>query len=140
MAIYYFEEDIDSITLKKRDLNKWFKNCIFDFKFQVGDINYIFCSDNYLHQINVKYLNHDYFTDVITFNNNMDDIISGDIYISVDRISENAELYNTTFYDELYRVMIHGLLHLLGFNDKTNKQQIEMRRMEDLYLSKFIKN
>lgn len=140
MAIYYFEEDIDSITLKKRDLNKWFKNCIFDFKFQVGDINYIFCSDNYLHQINVKYLNHDYFTDVITFNNNMDDIISGDIYISVDRISENAELYNTTFYDELYRVMIHGLLHLLGFNDKTNKQQIEMRRMEDLYLSKFIQN
>lgn len=140
MAIYYFEEDIDSITLKKRDLNKWFKNCIFDFKFQVGDINYIFCSDNYLHQINVKYLNHDYFTDVITFNNNMDDIISGDIYISVDRISENAELYSTTFYDELYRVMIHGLLHLLGFNDKTNKQQIEMRRMEDLYLSKFIKN
>ncbi len=136
MAVYYFDEDVKTTKIKKRKLNAWIKSCVSDYDKRVGDINYIFCSDEYLKEINIKYLDHHYFTDVITFNNNIDDIVSGDIYISIDRVAENADDYNVKFINELHRVMIHGVLHLLGFNDKTEDEQKEMRAMENLYLGK----
>ncbi len=136
MAIYYFEENISSLNLKKRFLNSWIKECILSYSKKVGDINFIFCSDEYLKEINIEYLNHHYFTDVITFNSNEGDILSGDIYISVERVKENAQIYSVDFMNELYRVMIHGVLHLVGFNDKTDEESTQMRLQEDFCLSK----
>lgn len=103
---------------------------------QAGDINYIFCSDEYLMNINVEYLNHHALTDIITFDTSeTDDIISGDIYISVDRIKDNAAAFETNRDDELHRVLVHGILHLVGYGDKTRKQKSQMREKEDAYLS-----
>ena len=101
----------------------------------MGDINYIFCSDNYLHQINFQYLDHDTFTDIITFDQSDKDQIEGDIFISIDRVHENANERNISFVNELHRVMIHGILHLLGYNDKTPKEKQLMREKEDECLS-----
>ena len=101
---------------------------------EVGDIVCLFCDDNYLLNINIKYLNHDYFTDVITFDYSEKNILSGDIIISSERIKENSVIYNTSFKEELYRVMIHGILHLMGYKDKTKSEKKKMRRLEDLYM------
>ena len=100
------------------------------------NLNYIFCSDSYLHKINLKYLNHDELTDIITFDNaETDGIIEGDIFISIDRIRENSLDFNKSFENELYRVIIHGVLHLAGYSDKNKIEKIEMRKLEDKYLS-----
>ena len=99
-----------------------------------GNLTYIFCSDTYLLEMNKQYLAHDTYTDIITFNYNEGHYISGDIFISVDRVKENAKSFKTTFEDELHRVMAHGVLHLLGFNDKTKKDEAEMRKMEEMAL------
>ena len=104
---------------------------------EVGDIVCLFCDDNYLLNINIKYLNHDYFTDVITFDYCEKDIISGDILISLERVVENAKKYNVSFLTEFYRVVIHGLLHLLGYNDKTKSEKELMRKKENYYLLKY---
>lgn len=104
---------------------------------EVGDIVCLFCDDNYLLNINIKYLNHDYFTDVITFDYCEKDIISGDILISLERVVENAKKYNVSFLAEFYRVVIHGLLHLLGYNDKTKSEKELMRKKENYYLLKY---
>lgn len=102
----------------------------------IGSINFIFCTDAYLHEMNVKYLNHDTYTDVITFDYTENPPeISGDIFISSERVRENAKQFGTTFVMELHRVMIHGLLHLAGFDDKTAREQQQMRSKEDYYLS-----
>lgn len=104
---------------------------------QVGDINIIFTNDELLYDINKIYLNHDYYTDVITFPFNEPGIISGDIYISIDRVKENAKLYGDgDFMNELNRVIIHGILHLLGYDDHTKEEQQTMRLKEDSYLAK----
>ncbi len=99
-----------------------------------GELSFIFCSDNYLLEMNKNYLNHDYYTDVITFDYCENDIVSGDIFISIDRIKENAKIYKTTFQNELHRIMIHGVLHLVGYSDKTDKEQKQMREKENFYL------
>lgn len=99
-------------------------------------LNFIFCSDEYLHKINVEYLNHDTYTDVITFPYSEGKIIEGDIFISIERIQENAEKFKVDFENELHRVMIHGVLHLLGFGDKTVEDKAQMTQKEDEYLSK----
>ena len=104
---------------------------------EVGDIVCLFCDDNYLLNVNIKYLNHDYFTDVITFNYCEKDIVSGDILISLERVVENAKKYNVSFLTEFYRVVIHGLLHLLGYNDKTKSEKELMRKKENYYLAKY---
>ena len=104
---------------------------------EVGDIVCLFCDDNYLLNINIKYLNHDYFTDVITFDYCEKDIVSGDILISLERVVENAKKYNVSFLTEFYRVVIHGLLHLLGYNDKTKSEKELMRKKENYYLLKY---
>lgn len=100
----------------------------------IGDISIIFVSDSYLLEMNQKYLNHDYFTDIITFDYCEMNIVSGDLFISLDRVHENAETFNVDFLTELHRVMIHGLLHLCGYKDKTLEEEGLMRELENKYL------
>ena len=121
--------------LKEKDrITIWLEHVIgMKHKFP-GDLTFIFCSDEYLLSINKQYLAHDELTDIITFNYNDGHYISGDIFISVDRVKENAAQYKTTFEDELHRVMAHGVLHLLGYNDKSKTESAEMRKMEELAL------
>jgi rRNA maturation RNase YbeY len=104
-------------------------------KKKTGDISFIFCSDEYLLGINQQYLEHDYYTDIITFDDVSGELISGDIFISVDRVRENAEIYGQSFSDELHRIIIHGVLHLLGYKDKEPDQKEIMTGKEDYYLS-----
>ena len=103
----------------------------------LGDVNYILCSDAYLLDINRQYLNHDYYTDVISFDYCEDNVISGDIFISVDTVADNAKEYGVTFEKELARVMIHGVLHFIGYNDKSDEEVPVMRAKENQYLSLF---
>lgn len=136
-AINFFNEDV-TVTLKgKRVLRKWLNDCATEEGVKVGALNYIFCSDSYLLAMNRRYLNHDTFTDIITFP--MTDTpkdISGDIFISFERVRENAREYGVAVSDELARVMVHGMLHLLGLDDKTATQKKRMRSMENQYLEK----
>ena len=115
---------------------KWISSSISDEGFKEGEINYIFCSDDYLLDLNVKHLNHNTLTDIISFDYTMGKFISGDIFISIDRVIENAKSFNVSFEDELHRVMIHGILHYCGYKDKSIEDKFEMRSKEDLYLSK----
>ena len=102
---------------------------------ELGDISIIFVSDQYLLEINQKYLNHDYFTDIITFDYCEDNVISGDLFISVDRVKENADSFNVDELTEIHRVMIHGVLHLCGYKDKTEEEEKNMRLLENKYLN-----
>lgn len=112
-------------------LKRWIKEVIQSGSCTVGDVNYIFCSDDYLLSINRQYLSHDYYTDVITFDYVEDNRISGDIFISVDTVRANSEEYGTTFEDEMLRVMIHGVLHLMGYDDHEESDVAAMRAKED---------
>ena len=136
-SIYYFSEEI-SFKLKDEEVaSGWILKSFEEEKKQLGVLNFIFCSDSYLHQLNVAYLSHDTLTDVITFpyHNKDEKLIEGDIFISIDRVKENAQLYNASFQMELYRVMIHGCLHLMGYFDNTEEDKKAMRIKEDYYLS-----
>ena len=134
--ILYFSEDIKFLLKNKNNLRKWIKASISHEKMWVGSINFIFCSDKYLLQLNQKYLNHNTYTDIITFDNSdSQHEISGDLYISVERVRENSKQFSGSFVIELQRVMIHGILHLLGYNDKSSKDKETMRNKEDYYLS-----
>ncbi len=133
--IEIFNEDIIPLKLSKTHINKHIKYLINNEIMKMGNISLIFCSDNYLLDINIKYLNHNYFTDIITFNYVEGEIISGDLFISIDRVKENAIEFETMWIKELYRVIFHGLLHLIGYNDKTEEEKKIMRIKEDLYLS-----
>lgn len=140
MAINFFNEDIKSSGLKKLNLVKnLLKKCIAENGKKTGNINFIFCSDEFLKGFNKEYLNHDYYTDIITFNNNEGNIISGDIYISTERVEENAIKFEVDYLNELHRVIIHGLLHLLGYKDKKPSESKEMREQEDYWLNIFEK-
>jgi rRNA maturation RNase YbeY len=130
---------IENISFKLSNCQKlktWIKQVAADEGKTLGDVNYIFCGDDYLLSINKTYLNHDYFTDVITFDYSERLVISGDVFISVDTVRTNAQEYNVPFEDELCRVMIHGILHLCGYKDFSKKEKIAMREREDLYLAK----
>ena len=118
----------------------WISACVKSNNFELGEINYIFVDDIYLHKMNKKFLNHDTFTDIITFDYSDENLLSADIYISIDRVKENAEKFKVEFYNELSRVLIHGILHLMGFKDKTEEEKMEMRKQENLCLKnlKFI--
>ena len=135
MSLNYYFEEIDEFTFSEKT-NEWIEKIIQSEKKEAGDISFIFCSDHYLLGINKEFLNHDYFTDVITFDYVEGDKISGDIFISIDRVKENAETFNVTFKNELNRVMIHGILHLLGYKDKSVQEKQLMTHKEDEYLSK----
>lgn len=117
-------------------ISEWICNAIKEENFTAGEVNYIFCSDDYLHKINLDFLNHDTLTDVISFDYSENKTISGDIYISVDRVKENTIIFSTAFNQELARVIIHGALHFCGYKDKTKHQIQQMRSKEDYYLSK----
>ncbi len=134
--ILFFSEDISFTLKEKRKIRSWIKMAIDDNQMQLQSINYIFTSDNYLSNINQEYLKHNSLTDIITFNQSPDpNVIESDIYISVDRISDNSKYFNLPFTKELHRVMIHGVLHLIGFNDKKESEKKEMRKKENHYLA-----
>lgn len=133
--ISYFTEDTD-FRFKGRALNnRWLRMVAESEIKRVGDLSIIFCSDNYILDVNMRYLQHDYFTDIITFDYCEGNRLSGDLFISVDSVRENALFYGTVFSDELNRVMVHGLLHLIGYDDHTEEDQKTMREKEDYYLS-----
>ncbi len=137
LPIHFFLEDI-SFTLKQKGLIRlWVKNTIVEEGFKLKELNFIFCSDNYLLSMNQDYLKHDTLTDIITFDNSEQKrVIVGDIFISLERIRENAQSFKVTTESELHRVMIHGTLHLLGYADKGKEAKALMTSKEDLYLSK----
>ena len=132
--IRYFQEDILFELKQKMQNNRWLKMVAGSEMRRIGAINIIFCSDNYILDVNMKYLQHDYFTDIITFDYCEKDILSGDLFISIDSVRENAQFYGTEFVDELNRVMVHGLLHLIGYDDHTEKDIAVMRQKENYYL------
>lgn len=134
MSIQYFNEDVPLPKLKKRKSTKWIKETILSEGKRVGDISFIFCSDIYLLEVNKTYLDHDYFTDIITFDYVEGTLVSGDIFISVDRVRENSIEFKTTFENELNRILIHGVLHLVGYKDKNKKDKLLMTEKEDFYL------
>ena len=134
-SIHFHQEDIFFQIQNIKALRSWIANSIFKENKSVGQLSFIFCSDNYLLKINKKYLNHDFFTDVISFDHSEENHISGDIYISIDRVKENAKEFGYSLKDELHRIIIHGLLHLLGYSDKTQELKATMKEKEDFYLS-----
>jgi probable rRNA maturation factor len=136
-SIFFFKEGIKFRLLHGNDLKLWLTKIVTKENRIISNINYIFCTDIYLRRINKKFLSHDYFTDIVTFDNSTSKkFLEGDIYISIDRILANSKTYNTSFKDELHRVMAHGVLHLLGYDDTNKKKKEEMRRMEDYWLGK----
>ncbi len=129
MIEFYFESDFEMANT--RAFSTWINRIITSENYQVGQITYIFCDDIYLLGLNQRYLNHDTFTDIITFDYREGKNLSGDIFISTERVEENAQIYKVTFHHELLRVMSHGLLHLMGYKDKSEAQRLEMRKKED---------
>ncbi|HKJ06700.1 MAG TPA: rRNA maturation RNase YbeY [Flavobacteriaceae bacterium] len=115
----------------EEDLSNWVSKCIEANGFNIGEINYIFCDDEYLLKLNVEFLNHNTLTDIISFDYTMGKLISGDIFISIERVKDNAKKYSQAFENELYRVLIHGILHYLGYKDKTEEEKRVMRAKED---------
>jgi probable rRNA maturation factor len=135
-AIQFFSEKTRFKLKNPRKTASWIKSVIKAEDKALISLNYIFCSDEHLRGINVEYLNHKTYTDIITFNYNPSKAeIEGEIYISIDRVKENAEKFKVEFEIELHRVIIHGVLHLIGYNDKTKTQKSLMREKEDSYLS-----
>lgn len=130
MAISFFNEEVNKPKIEYRKIKTWIKAIIESSGKSIGDINYIFCSDEYILKINLEYLNHDYFTDIITFNYCNENIISGDIFISIDTVNNNANEFGTKD-TEIFRVMIHGILHLIGFDDNIEIDKKIMREEED---------
>lgn len=131
MAVYFSNGDIE-LSLGNQELIKdWISAIIFRHNKKVGKINYLFCSDKMVYDMNLRFLNHDTLTDIITFDYVNGNLISGDITISIDRVGENATLFETSFEHELHRVIIHGVLHLLGFKDKTPDDAAIMRAKEN---------
>ncbi len=133
--IRYFQEDIDFKFKHKLLNNKWLKFVAESEVRTLGDIGIIFCSDNYILDVNMKYLQHDYFTDIITFDYCEGNKLSGDLFISIDSVRDNAQFYGTEFEEELNRVIVHGILHLIGYDDHSESEQAIMRSKENYYLS-----
>lgn len=135
MILFHKETNFE---LKQKTIYKhWIKSIILDLKKRVGEINYIFCDDEYLLEMNQKYLKHDTYTDIITFDYSEKNVISGDIFISIERVKENSTKFSKGFEEELHRVLAHGILHLCGFKDKTSKESTLMREKEDWAIKKF---
>ena len=132
--IRYYKED-SKFDLKGKALNnRWLKMVAESEIRRIGDINIIFCSDNYILDVNMRYLQHDYFTDIITFDYCEGNILSGDLFISIDSVRDNAAFYGTEFSDELNRVMVHGLLHLIGYDEHSEKDEAMKPYKENYYL------
>lgn len=139
--IVFFNEDIDFKFQHKNLLKKWLKKVAETEGFKMKNLNYIFCSDEYLHKINVEYLEHDTYTDIITFDNSEEESdIEGDIFVSIERIKDNSQKLKTAFEDEFKRVLVHGLLHLCGYDDHSDEDELMMRNKEDFYIQQFSLN
>lgn len=135
--IQFHMADLTYKLSDKVGIKKWLMEAISEENFKTGDINIILCSDNYLLDINRKFLQHDFFTDIITFDYSEGTILHGELYISIERVEENAHFFNTTISNELLRVFIHGVLHLLGYKDKSIEEEKMMRVKETYYLNKY---
>lgn len=135
MKIIFDSINIEKPTLNYAKIKEWLENVAKDNNKKIKELAIVFCNDEYILEINKKYLNHDYYTDIITFNYSEKNYISGDLIISLDTVKDNSEKYKSNFYDEINRVMVHGVLHLLGFDDKTNEEQGNMNKKEDYYLN-----
>ena len=133
--IKFFFEDTEPVNINTKKLGNEVKSLINRELYKSGDISIVFCSDDYLLKINKQYLNHDYYTDIITFDYVKDEVISGDLFISIERIQENAQKYNVTKTEELLRVLFHGILHLIGYNDNSEEEIKLMRIKENYYLN-----
>ena len=133
-----FNYETEFLLEDEASVSKWILNVISSEGFKAGEINYVFCNDEYLHKLNVEFLNHDTLTDIISFDYTMGKLVSGDIYISIDRVKENAVDFGVTFSEELNRVIVHGVLHYCGFKDKTEADAKVMRDKENHYLTKLL--
>lgn len=133
-GLHIFTADINYTFRHKRKVYAWINSAIKEYRKKSGDINIILCSDQYLHEINLNYLQHDDLTDIITFDNCEGNIVNGELYISLDRVRENATSFGSGLSNELHRVIIHGVLHLLGHKDKSKSDQAKMRLEEDRLL------
>lgn len=129
--IAYYTEDVKMPTFPKRKMNAWIKSVANKHKKNVGEIAYIFCSDKKILEVNKQYLQHDYYTDIITFDYCEKDVLNGDIFISIETVSSNAERFRVSFEEELRRILIHGILHLCGQDDKTPALRAEMTKKEN---------
>jgi rRNA maturation RNase YbeY len=125
-------------ALDERKIGKWIRSVAAEYGFSVGNINYIFCSDERELEVNRQFLGHDYYTDVITFDYSTPTTLNGDIFISLDTVRSNAEMVSTTFDHELLRILIHGVLHLTGQGDKTPETKVQMTQKEESALAKWI--
>jgi rRNA maturation RNase YbeY len=132
-----FNYESDFVLENETAIAEWISQVVVSENKTEGDINYIFCDDEYLHQINVEYLDHDTLTDVISFDYSLGNEIHGDIFISVERVQDNAVDYNVPFENELRRVIIHGILHYCGYKDKSEADELLMRKKEDEKLALF---
>ena len=129
--IAYYTEDVKMPTFPKRKMNAWIKSVANKYKKNVGEIAYIFCSDKKILEVNKQYLQHDYYTDIITFDYCERDVLNGDIFISIETVSSNAEQFRVSFEEELRRILIHGILHLCGQDDKTPALRAEITKKEN---------
>ncbi len=134
MIDFTYETDFELVNID--NYSQWIQNTLTEEGFEEGDINYIFCDDEYLHKLNVEFLKHDTLTDIISFDYTMGKLVSGDIFISIERVKENASDLAIDFNDELKRVMIHGILHYCGYKDKNAEDVKVMRSKEDYYIIK----
>ncbi len=133
-SIEIFFEDVKPVPIQEKILILQLNSLIKNELKKAGDISIIFCSDEYLLEMNKTYLQHDYYTDIITFDYVEGDVVSGDLFISLDRVKENAQQFDTALLKELYRVVFHGTLHLVGYKDKSETEQEQMRAKENYYL------
>lgn len=137
MILFNYETNFELKNESK--VSKWISHCIDAYGFTEGEINYVFCDDEYLHKLNVQFLSHDTLTDIISFDYTLGKLLSGDIFISVERVEENAFELSQTFDNEIHRVIVHGVLHYMGFTDKSDEDKQIMRNEEDKCLMLFDK-
>ena len=140
MPITFDSDNIDFPNIKKRETSAWIKKIANSYNKKIGNVDYLFCNDEKILEINRQYLDHDFYTDIISFDYSEGDIISGDIFISLDTVRTNSQKYNTDFQEELHRVIIHGVLHLCGLDDKLEEDAIRMRESENSALKQLYSN
>lgn len=133
-SIDFFWQDVKKITIQEEKIKKWIQQVINTEESTFGFINVIFCSDDYLLEMNKRYLNHDYYTDIITFDYNENDILNCDLFISLDSVNSNRKKFDIQFDVELNRVIVHGILHVIGYGDKTESEKKIMKKKENYYL------
>ena len=135
--IQYISEGVNPPAIQKQKTNRWIKETAAEYGKKTSDIAHIFCSDERILEVNKQYLEHDYYTDIITFDYSEGKVISGDIFISIDTVKTNAQEFGVSFEQELNRIIIHGILHLCGQDDKTPELRLEMTRKENLAIERF---